>query len=137
MHALIFTIMEIKINDKIFTGEYIKNGVRIKLEEDDDKIFFKKWSEKSNTPILKKEYVVDVDFTELTQRGILRNCYPVPYLNINVVELIYDYKEVFSSIYSDNKMCELGMDYEKCPEHRLNELGCSTCEKYKYIKLLL
>lgn len=28
------------------------------------------------------------------------------------------------------KVCSLGVNYEVCSEHPLNELGCNTCEKY-------
>ena len=28
------------------------------------------------------------------------------------------------------KVCKLGINYEKCSEHPLNELGCLMCEKY-------
>lgn len=32
--------------------------------------------------------------------------------------------------FAKRKVCSIGINYEKCSEHPLNELGCSTCEKY-------
>lgn len=32
--------------------------------------------------------------------------------------------------FAKRKVCSMGIDYEKCSEHPLNELGCSSCEKY-------
>ena len=34
---------------------------------------------------------------------------------------------------SNKKVCSIGIIYEKCAEHPLNEHGCLTCEKYKVL----
>ena len=43
-----------------------------------------------------------------------------------------DYAELrLSSVsFAKRNVCSMGIDYEKCSEHPLNELGCYSCEKY-------
>ena len=72
--------MKVKINNKIFEGRYNDSGkLIIPLDDDFDKLFFKKWQNKASdvngTMMYKKDYVQDVDFIKVTERGILKNCF--------------------------------------------------------------
>ena len=88
--------MKLKINNKIFDGRYDKNGkLIIPLKDDFDKLFFKKWQDKSkNGAAYKKDFVEDVDFVKVTERGILKGCFPELSVNENYVTLWYDLYEV-------------------------------------------
>lgn len=90
--------MKLKLNNKIFIGRYNENGkLIIPLNDDFDKLFFKKWQNKwQNKPDLfyKKDYVEDIDFVKTTERGILKNCFPILSKNEDFIELVYDLYEV-------------------------------------------
>ena len=87
--------MKLKINNKIFEGRYNENGkLIIPLTDDFDKLFFKKWQDKSKNGAYKKEYVENVDFIKVTERGTLKNCFPVLSANEDFVTLWYDLYEV-------------------------------------------
>jgi len=82
--------MEVKINNKIFVATSNESGkLIIPLNDDFDKLFFKKWENK-----YKKDYAVnsveDVDFVKVTERGTLKNCFPILSQNEDFVELVYD-----------------------------------------------
>ena len=91
--------MKLKINNKIFEGRYNENGkLIIPLTDDFDKLFFKKWQNKSKGEngklTYKKDYVENVDFVKVTEHGTLKNCFPVLSVNEDFVTLWYDLYEV-------------------------------------------
>jgi len=93
--------MKLKINNKIFNGRYNeKDQLVIMLDDDFDKLFFKKWQNKSKGEngvlTYKKDYVEDVDFIKVTERGTLKNCFPVLSKNEDFVTIHYDLYEVVS-----------------------------------------
>jgi hypothetical protein len=47
-----------------------------------------------DTMLYKKDYVEDVDFVKVTERGTLKNCFPILSRNEDFVELVYDLYEV-------------------------------------------
>ena len=86
--------MKLKLNNKIFIGTYNENGkLIIQLDDDFDKLFFKKWQDKSKNGAYKKDYIENVDFFKVTERGTLKNCFPVLSRNEDFVELVYDLYE--------------------------------------------
>ena len=87
--------MKLKLNNKIFEGRYNENGkLIISLDDDFDKLFFKKWQDKSKNGAYKKDYVENVDFVKVTERGTLKNSFPVLSANEDFVTLWYDLYEV-------------------------------------------
>jgi hypothetical protein len=83
------------MNNKIFIGTYNENGkLIIPLDDDFDKLFFKKWQDKSKNGAYKKDYIENVDFIKVTERGTLKYCFPVLSGNEDSVELVYDLYEV-------------------------------------------
>jgi len=66
----------------------------IPLDDDFDKLFFKKWQDKSKNGAYKKDYIENVDFIKVTERGTLKHCFPVLSRNEDSVELVYDLYEV-------------------------------------------
>lgn len=81
--------MKLKLNNKIFIGRFNENSkLIISLEDDEDKHFFKKWQCRGGS---KKDYVEDVEFEKVTERGVLKNCFPILSMNEDSVELVYDY----------------------------------------------
>ncbi len=89
--------MKIKINNKIFKTRYNEQDkIIIMLDNDLDRLFFKKWKDKSNGSIKKEDYVEDVDFIKVTERGVLKNCFPLINMNEDYVELIYDSYKVIN-----------------------------------------
>ena len=84
--------MKVKINNKIFIGNYNKNDeLIISLDNDSDIQFFKEWENKATTIIPKKDYVIDIPIFKINECGILRNCFPILNLNENKVKIIYDF----------------------------------------------
>ncbi len=84
--------MEININNKNYTGEFNKNGeLIIKLNEQSDLLFFQEWISRKRDIMLKKDYVLDFDFTDGCERSTLFNYQPILNKNTNCVKLIYDY----------------------------------------------
>ena len=84
--------MKLEINKKIFIGRYNEVGkLIIPLFDDDDKHFFKNWSKIGGS---KKDYIKNIDFEKITERGILKNCFPILDMNEEFVELVYDFFEV-------------------------------------------
>ena len=55
----------------------------------------------------------------------------------SIIEILKQADDVVKNLNLDfvsvakRKVCSLGVDYEKCSEHPLNEIGCLSCEKYK------
>jgi hypothetical protein len=89
--------MKLTINNKIFTGKYNENGrLLIPLDEGNDIIFFKKWQDKRKTAKCKLDYVENIEFYKITERGFLKNCFPIVNINEDFVELYYDLYEVIS-----------------------------------------
>jgi hypothetical protein len=87
--------MKLNLNNKIFEGRYNENGqLIIPLDDDFDKLFFKKWQDKSKNGAYKRDYIEDVDFVKVTERGTLKNCFPILSANEDFVVLIYDFYEV-------------------------------------------
>lgn len=87
--------MELKLNDKIFIGRYDENGrLIIKLDNDEDIIFFKIWGNLSIQGIPKKDYVKDVEFRKVGETGTLKNCSPILNMNEDNVQINYDCIEI-------------------------------------------
>lgn len=90
--------MKLKLNNKIFEGRYNEGGkLIIPLDDGFDKLFFKKWQDKSKNGApgySKSHYIEDVDFMKVTERGTLKNCFPVLSVNEDFVTLWYDSYEV-------------------------------------------
>ena len=87
-----FKNMEININNKILIGEFDESGeLIIQINEKSDLLFFQEWISRKTDIMLKKDYVLDFDFTNGYERGTLCNCQPILHKNMNCVKLIYDY----------------------------------------------
>lgn len=72
--------MYIYTNDTRFSGKIIKFGeIKVPLYYDQDKLYFKNWQndsinvDGSNKP--KTDYVKDIEYKQLTERGTLKNCF--------------------------------------------------------------
>jgi len=84
--------MEININNKILIGEFNESGeLVIPINEQSDLLFFQEWVSRKRDIMLKKDYVLDFDFTNGYEKGTLFNCQPILHKNMNCVKLIYDY----------------------------------------------
>jgi len=94
--------MKLKINNKIFNGRYNeKDQLIVMLDDDFDKLFFKKWQnriidENGTLTYNKKDYVEDIDFIKVTERGTLKNCFPMLSRNEDFVIIHYDLYETVS-----------------------------------------
>ncbi len=87
--------MKLIFNNKVFIGRYNENGkLIIPLDDDTDKQFFKNWQNKAKNSSRKTDYVENVDFWKVTERGTLKNCFPLLSQNEDFVELVYDLYEV-------------------------------------------
>jgi len=88
--------MKLNLNNKIFVGRYDKNGKLIILLDDDfDILFFKKWQDKCKNVSCKNDYIKDIDFVKVSERGVLKSCFPILSRNEDFVELIYDLYDVY------------------------------------------
>ena len=66
--------MEININNKILIGEFNESGeLVIQINEQSDLFFFQKWVNRKRDIMLKKDYVLDFDFTNGYEQGTLFN----------------------------------------------------------------
>lgn len=84
--------MKIDINNKILIGEFNDNGeLVVQINEQSDLLFFQEWLSKKQEDMLKKDYVLNFDFTNGYERGTLFNCQAIFHKNMNYVKLIYDY----------------------------------------------
>ena len=64
----------------------------IPLEDVGDVIFFKTWQNRARTAAdRKQDYVDNIIFEKITERGSLINCFPILSINEDFVELHYDY----------------------------------------------
>ena len=93
--------MKLIINNKIFIGKYNENDrLQIQLDDDFDKLFFKKWESKAfredGSLNLAIEYKRDIDFIKSTERGFLRGCFPILSKNEDFVIINYDLYTVVS-----------------------------------------
>jgi hypothetical protein len=87
--------MKLKLNNKTFIGKYNKNRkLIIELDNDSDKLFFKKWQNEVEKSMCKEYCVRDVEFTKLDEHGILKSCFPILSMNEDSVELVYDFYKV-------------------------------------------
>jgi len=87
--------MKVIINNKIFSGRYNNEGrLVIPLNDEVDIFYFKKWQDKNKTANSKSDYVEMVEFHKITERGFLKNCFPILSPNEDFVELHYDLYEV-------------------------------------------
>ena len=86
---------KLKLNNKTFDAIDVGNRSLILLVEDKfDVIYFKKWQDRSKNGASKKDYIEDVDFVKITEKGILKHCFPILNENETMVELYYDFKEL-------------------------------------------
>jgi hypothetical protein len=89
--------MKLIINNKIFIGRYNENGrLQIQLDDENDVKFFKNWEDKRKTSNSKMDYVDDIEFHKITERGFLKNCFPLLNINEDFVTLNYDLYDVVS-----------------------------------------
>jgi hypothetical protein len=89
--------MKLIINNKIFIGRYNENGrIQIQLDDENDVKFFKNWEDKCKTSNSKMDYVDNIEFHKITERGFLKNCFPLLSINEDFVTLHYDLYDVVS-----------------------------------------
>lgn len=85
--------MEININNKILIGKFNQSGeLIIQINEQSDLLFFQEWVDRGRGIVLKKDHVLDFDFTNGYERGTLFNCQPILHENMDCVKLIYGYR---------------------------------------------
>lgn len=83
--------MILEIGNKIFRARYSENGkLVIALDNDSDKVFFKNWQNQVKISERKLDYVQDIYFKKVTERGFLKNCFPILGINEDYVQLEYD-----------------------------------------------
>lgn len=91
--------MKVKINDKWFEGRF--NDERkfiIPLPKEEDILFFYKWGKKAVALVRSKaSYTKDIEYKQICESGILKNCYPVLNLNEDAVRLCFDSCQVTES----------------------------------------
>ena len=66
----------------------------LKDKDDFDVIFFKKWQDRIKNSASKKDYIEDVDFVKITEKGMLVNCFPILDENETKVNIYYDLKVI-------------------------------------------
>lgn len=81
--------MNLIINNKRFIGR-----IQIQLDDENDVKFFKKWQDKCKTSNSKIYQVDNIEFRKITERGFLKNCFPLLSLNEYFVIINYDLYEV-------------------------------------------
>lgn len=85
----------LKLNNKTFEAIDADNRcITLLLEDDFDVIFFKKWQNRANNGTYKKDYVEDVEFVKITEKGVLKHCFPILNENETKVKICYDIKKV-------------------------------------------
>lgn len=83
--------MIVTINNKNFTGRYNKKGkFIIPLNNISDIIWFKEWEDRARYGD-KRDYLQEVPFVKITERGTLKNCFPILDKNEEYIELVYDF----------------------------------------------
>ena len=91
--------MKVKINYKWFEGRFNdERKLIIPLSKEEDILFFYKWGKKAvvlNAP--KSTYVKDIEYKQICEFGILKNCYPVLNLNEDAVWLCFDSCQMIES----------------------------------------
>ena len=66
------------------------------MDDENDVKFFKNWEDKRKTSNSKMDYVDDIEFHKITERGFLKNCFPLLSINEDFVTLNYDLYDVVS-----------------------------------------
>lgn len=86
---------KLKLNNKTFdTIDADNRSLTLLVEDKFDIIYFKKWQDRSKNGAYKKDYIEDVDFVKITEKGILKHCFPILNENETMVKLYYDLKEL-------------------------------------------
>jgi len=97
-------MMEVEINDKtypfLFKGD---NEIEIFLEDVNDVLFFKNWSnqvydQKTFEIKPKVQYIKDIKYTTITQKGILYSCFPIIDINEKSVNIHFDYRHIYRTM---------------------------------------
>lgn len=83
---------KIEINNKTFNAIDADNKkITISLSDNSDIIFFKKWQDKAKNNH-KRNYIQDINFVKITEKGILKHCFPIVNENETEVDIYYDLK---------------------------------------------